>query len=197
MLITNFEAEAVWYEPDYLDNRDMDVEDRMSVLLSPMTRNEVKRADESISSIRAGKKAKINFTKRHNEMRDKVLLSRVREIVGLDVAVRDSSGEVTGTSAVDTPEMLLKVADDDLLNDIFEAARDGSKLAEGVRGKSESASDSSSHQEAPSGTGDALDAEAKNTKSKTNGAGSVDVQRSNQVSTSTSSLVYNDAPGVS
>lgn len=186
MEITNFGSDASWYEPDYADNRELPENKRMSVLIEPMTRHEVRRAEEGVSKVRAGsRKASVNFAKKANEMRDKILIRCLKRIEGLTEARCDADGNVISRHPVEDVETLIRVADDDLLNDIGEAIRDGSHLARGIRGNSKPASASSSQLARESGTGDAADAGVASTPVKTTCETQEVASESSQASTST------------
>lgn len=140
MEICSYEEVAVWYEPDYRDNRDRPEGERMGVLLAPASRGEMQRLEERRGQLSRG--GKINPTRRYNKMRVDVLTKCVREVDNLTLkrVLKEGRPEMV---PITTGAELVRHAPEDLLEDILSALKDQSQLEDGLRGKFDSQSDSS------------------------------------------------------
>jgi hypothetical protein len=138
MEINTFEEEAVWYAPDYRDNRDLPKEQRFEVLVVPMTRRQLQRFDEAnASGLSRGKK--VNLLKRYHKVRDQTLLACVTGLRNLAVAPIKDGVRGEPREVIDVKDMLEAVPEV-VIEDIATALKDQSTLAEGVLGNSVSQS---------------------------------------------------------
>lgn len=138
MEICNYEGEAIWYVPDYQDNRDKPKDKQFAVLLVPASRAELRRLEERRGAI--GRGGKYNPVKRYNKSRDDVLKKCVREVENVtEKKVR--GGKVERIPITTGPEFV-RIAPNLLAEDVVTALEDQSQLEEGMREKSDSQSDS-------------------------------------------------------
>ena len=141
MELTSFEEEAVWYAPDFHDNRELEAEDRFEVLIQPLPRRDLQRLQEAHQgSLHKGKRT--NVMRRYHKMRDQAIAKCVLDVRNLSWR-RVVKGEVR-TETIDSADALLAStapAVDEIIEDIMSALKDQSVLEDGVRGKSDSPSD--------------------------------------------------------
>jgi hypothetical protein len=162
--LVSYDSEAVWYRPDFHDNREESKKNPMRVLLEPMSGAEYRRIEEQHGGV---KKGGVNFTHRHNVINADVIRQRVKEIenCSVDVVGKD---RVRTKANITTPGDLLKYAGgaEDLLQDIVNAIRDHSLLEEGLEKKSDSRSDSSTLPVTRSAAGGVPDATPQSSQDK-------------------------------
>jgi len=139
MDIHSFEEESIWYSPDYKENRDLPDDQQFSVCIMPMSKRQLHRLEEKHSQL--SRSGKVNYVKRYNKMRSEILESCVTEVRHLTLVV--SKGGVKSQVAIESSEDLIKHAPDVILDDILNVIKDQSLLEEGMPGKSDSQSDTS------------------------------------------------------
>lgn len=127
--------DATWYIVNFAGNRD-DEEDPFAVHISPMNEPDMRKAQGGLGRVAGGN---WNPIERAQLVRDRVIKERVLEVRGfLDV----------DGNAVSTGAQLLKACTDSradasmdaVLEDIYQAITDVSRLSEGVRKNSHSRS---------------------------------------------------------
>lgn len=129
-------SDSTWYVPDIEDNR-MD-QDPFRVLIQPMTGREADEADRALGQFTKG--AKFNSVDRAVKHRDSVVSSRVLEVYGYEAP--------DGHSPKDGGELCVDVRKSDgnepdlVLDEIYQAIRDHSKLRDGLWDPSKSPSGS-------------------------------------------------------
>jgi hypothetical protein len=138
--IMQFDEEAIWYAPDIGDNRQQCEDDRFAVLIKPATAQQLRRMEERHGKVTRGK---MNFTRRYNAIRAEVISTCVLEIRNLFMMAAKVDGSRERREVKD-PIELAKVAGEPLLEDIMDAIKDQSLLEDGLLGKSDSPSASSS-----------------------------------------------------
>ncbi len=153
LVITQFVDDAVWYVPDIGDNREQEEERQFMVLISPMNARDLRKAEEGGGKLGKGK---INFIRRHNAIRARVLTKCIHEVA--NCFFEEIRGGEKSRKMVLTSEALCKVAGEDILEDIFGAIKDQSQLAEGLAKKSQAQSSSTVAQPKSSGLGAAQNA---------------------------------------
>lgn len=127
MELTIFASDAVWYSPDYKDNRDLPEDQRFAVEILPMTAHEMRRVEESHGKIT---KAKINFSKRYNAIREAVLRRCVSNVKNLFVS--EVCGGKRTRKEIKDVSGLVQIAPEEVLEDIFTAIKDNSILDDGI-----------------------------------------------------------------
>lgn len=133
--------DTVWYAPDIGDNLEKHETEQFAVQLATMNAAEMKRLTEA----RAGKvtSGKYNWLRRHHQVRDEILTRCVKSIRNLSMeTVKD--GRATISKITKVAELIEAAAPDSpadtVLEQILDALKDHSKLAEGIVGKSVSPS---------------------------------------------------------
>ena len=130
--------EAIWYAPDIADNREKPEDEQFAVQLVPLTTAEMRRLEEAAGKLT---RKKVNFVRRHNELRAVILKRCIKDIRNLTFA-RVVDGQ-TRREEVRAPSMLVdQVAPEELLTELLGVLIDQSRLAEGLVGKSSSPSSS-------------------------------------------------------
>lgn len=190
MEITLIEDQAVWFAPDVQDNRAKPEEARFAVKLRPLTKQEVSRVQAPVvtrlqEEIHEQQLSALQAYERGLECkRNAALEAAVLEVANLKVR-HVKGGEVTHEQ-VTTVKRLLEVAGDALLDQIYQALDNHSRLEQGLLGKLSSAPASSVAPTARSGAGGAATAEAQATPSRTGSASSDAAPEAPTIPTSTS-----------
>lgn len=121
---------VIEYEPDVYGNRDQPKGKRCVVELEPLSAAALRKADEAFGSQLGG--APINFVRKANEVRAAVLEQAVKRISGLWLNVeRDGKSERV---AIEDAAGLIEHAPEILLDDIYGALKNQSRLSEQARG---------------------------------------------------------------
>lgn len=126
LTINTGSAPETWYVPEFRGNRGG--ADAFAVLIRPLTAAQAQAARERDLGARANQRNMLAAVRRH---RDAVIAAQVVEVEG--VASEDGRAVTTGAELA---SMIGKAGDaslDDLLDEIFGAIVDGSKLQEGRR----------------------------------------------------------------
>jgi hypothetical protein len=140
MELCNYESESVWYVPDYRDNREMPEDEQFAVRVVPMSHRDYQQLEEKHGG--AIRNAKVNALRRYHKLRADVITRCVLEVEHLTLRTVRKGGAVDEVE-IKTGAELVAAAPGDMLEDILGAIKDTSLLTEGVRGKSDSLSDSS------------------------------------------------------
>lgn len=161
--------DAEWYVPEVDDNRED--ENPFRVFILPMLGRDLKKLEhQNIQRLnpKKNKDALGAWDQRQWEIKKRVLVERVLEVEGY--AVRRPTGEVfRPRNGKELWEAVLMTGSSELavIEDIFEAIQDMSKLEEGLKKNSSSPSDSSSAETASDGGGAAQSAKETTTQTKT------------------------------
>lgn len=124
--------EAVWYAPDYADNRNRPEAERFAVQLVPMSATEMRRLEES----KGGKmtRGKVNFVRRHNVVRAEILKRCIKDVRNLTLEIM-KDGRVRREEIRSPAALVDTVAPEALLAELLEGLQDQSLLADGIVGK--------------------------------------------------------------
>ena len=128
-------VEPEWYAPDVDDNRDD--EDPVGFLVTPMTARDRQKVQEA--EVGTLKRRKINLHKISQRTRDRSLKNHVHKIRNYNV--EDASGKIVAIEDVGTFLKLLKdgalgSAEEEYLDDTYNAIQDEALLEEGLEKKS-------------------------------------------------------------
>lgn len=113
------------YAPNVGNNREL--AEPFTVLISPMSAAELRQADAGFGVITKGD---VNLFERYAAFRAHVFERCVREIHGL--AVRRVTSAAAKIEPVTTVADLLKYGTDEILDDVFSAIKDHSRLEAGL-----------------------------------------------------------------
>jgi len=127
------------YAPDYRDNRDLPEDKRFFVTVVPMTGPEYRQLEESHGKLTRG--GNINYVRRYNKLRARAITKCVTGVENLTLT-EVKNGQKT-SSMITTGKRLAEIAPAEILEDIIDAIKNQSLLADGLVGKSDSQSDTS------------------------------------------------------
>lgn len=130
------DSDGIWYCPDIQDNRELPEDERFSVLIVPMTAEQMRRVEESHGTVT---KKKINFTRRYNRVRGDTLAKCIRDVEGCRVKILKNGKEEI--RIIKTGQALVEVVNEEILEDIYQALRDHSLLEQGMKKNYEQRSD--------------------------------------------------------
>lgn len=187
--------DTVWYAPDVEDNREKPEAEQFAVELTPLSAADMRRTEES----RVGKvtRGKFNWARRYNALRSDILLKCIKRVQNCTAVVTKGGQKVR--TAITTGQALLAIAGEELLEELFGALKDQSRLADGLLGKFNSPS-ASPTRATPRGTGDAASAvgeTGQRSLSNDDGGSETATTRPTSTSDSPSRRTSSDAPGLS
>lgn len=140
MEIHSYEADWVWYVPDFKTNRELPEDEQFRVQLVPLSKRDYQKLEAGHLALK--KLSKKQIAERYNKMKEHVVAKSVMNVENLSHVVIKKSGERV-VEDIKTGEELAKHVPEEVIEDIISALKDQSLIEEGLQGKSDSPSDTS------------------------------------------------------